>query len=374
MSEDSVMPARSFSHRSDPGIIWSKHYVLLVVLLTMIASSLVFGAAENSEKLDLLPEYRLPDNAEDLLRMDDAMREYFSARINQQAPFLTKLDQISEAILGEENLHFRYEGKGVYDVREAFRRRRGNCMTYSMLTIAVAREFGVKAKFNEVRNDPEWNRSGGIVLVNGHINVRVENWPESYELDLKINEELLASRRSAREVSDARAFAGVYSSAGVHRLAKGEWAEAMLLLERATVIDPKALPAWTNLGSAFVTLDQLDRAQVCYERALDIDRKALAALSGLATIHRAMGRSDEAAKLERRVTRYRERNPYYLLNTAREASSKGDLKAARRHLKRAIRIKKDEPEIYQLMAEVSLGLGLEKEAKRWLKLSEKVES
>ena len=74
------------------------------------------------------------------------------------------------------------------------------------------------------------------------------------------------------------------------------------------------------------------------------------------------------------MTRYRLRNPYYLLNVAREEISKGNLETARRHLKRAISIKRDEPELYQLMAEVALGLGLEDEAKRWTQRSQRVES
>jgi predicted Zn-dependent protease len=96
-----------------------------------------------------------------------------------------------------------------------------------------------------------------------------------------------------------------------------------------------------------------------------------AALSGLATIHRKNGRIAQAEKLERTVLRYRERNPYYLLSVARDELSNGNYKSARGHLKRAINIKDDEPELYELMAAVAKGQGLDAEAKRWLEKSKR---
>jgi tetratricopeptide (TPR) repeat protein len=271
-------------------------------------------------------------------------------------------------------MHFGYESNGVYDVREAFRRRRGNCLTYSMLVVAVAREFGISAKFNEVIIHPRWSRAGGLVLVNRHINVSVEAVGNSYELDIKFNEDLRVSRSSAQVVSDERAFSGAYNNVGVYRLAAGDRSEALRLMEKATAIDPTYEAAWTNLGSALILSGQLDRARVCYERALTEEPKAPAAISGLASVNRKTGRIAEAEKLERIAIRYRERNPYYLLNVARGEVSNGNLVAARRLLRRAILIKDDEPELYELMAEVARGQGLESEAKRWAEKSKRAAS
>jgi tetratricopeptide (TPR) repeat protein len=341
------------------------------MLLLVIGSSLAFGTTQDVAPLAPSPEYRLPDDTSELLRIDNEMRAFFSARIHRKASLETKLDEIVDAILGEKGLHFGYEVDGVYDVREAFRRRRGNCLTYAMLVVAVAREFGVSANFNEVQILPHWDRTGGIIMVSRHINVRIEARDGHYELDIKFNDDLRASRSSARVVDDARAFAGAYANVGVYRLSQGDRAEALRLMDKATVIDPTFVPAWTNLGSALILARQVDRAKVCFERALALEPNEPAAISGLASVHRRMGLIAEAEKLESAAIRYRERNPYYLLSVARGELSNGDLEAARRHLKRAISIKEDEPELYELMAEVARGLGLEAEAKRWAERSKR---
>ncbi|MBK8474890.1 MAG: tetratricopeptide repeat protein [Opitutaceae bacterium] len=307
----------------------------------------------------------MPEAPRELLRLNDEMREFFAGRVRRRGGPEARVDDIVAAILSEEGMHFAYESDGLYDVREAFRRRRGNCVTFAMLVVAVAREYRVPARFNEVEIRPHWSRTGGLVLESRHLNVRVETETGSFEIDLQLFANVRATRRSANSVSDARAFAGLYSNAGVYRLADGERAGALELLERAVAIDPTFSSGWSNLGAACLLAGEVERARICYERALAEKNDSMAAISGLARIHRDAGRIEESARLERAAARYRERNPYYLFALAREERASGSLEAARGHLARAIRIKNDEPEFYELIVQVSRELGRARDAERW---------
>ena len=309
--------------------------------------------------------YALPDNPDELLRLDDEMRAFFAARVHRRNGIEARTDEIVEAILGEKGLRFTYEADGLYDVREAFRRRRGNCMTFAMLVVAVAREHRVPAKFNEVDIRPHWSRTGGLVLESRHINVHVNVDAISYEIDLQLFANLRVSRQAARVVDDNRAFATAYSNAGVYRLAGGDRTGALPLLERATALDPTFAAGWSNLGAACLMEGETERAQLCYERAMAERADSMAAISGLARIHRQAGRLESAVRLERVVASYRERNPYYLFRVAREELANGSLESARGHLLRAIRIKRDEPEFYELAVQIARDLGREREAARW---------
>jgi hypothetical protein len=163
-------------------------------------------------------EYRLPDDPTELLRLDDEMRAFFAARVHPKAMLETKLDEIVAAILGEKGLHFCYESAGIYAPREAFRRRSGNCVTFSLLVVAVAREFRIHAVFNEVDLLMRWDRVGGIVMERRHINVWVPTVNGGYEVDLKMFADLRSPRNGTHVVDDSRAFAALYSNAGVFRL------------------------------------------------------------------------------------------------------------------------------------------------------------
>ncbi|MFT3781519.1 MAG: tetratricopeptide repeat protein [Nibricoccus sp.] len=343
-----------------------------VLLLGTVSGRLLAEEESRTNSTPAKEEYRLPEDPNQLLRIDGEMRAYFAARVRKNGSVETRLDEIEEAILSDKHLAFRYESTGVYDVREAFRRRRGNCITYSMLVVAVCREFKIPAQFNEVTIRPRWDRSGNVVLLCRHINVRVDTYENSYELDLKLRSDMTASRISARVIDDRSVFAGAYSSVGVYDFADGSHESAMRMLEKSTQIAPAYAPAWINFGNALTLLGQTARAEECFKRVLKIDATDLGALSGLAWAYRKSGRTAEAAKMERTVARYRENNPYYLLHVAREEFGKGNPEAARQLMKRAIRIKDDEPEFYDLIVDAARALGLQKEATRWAERARKL--
>lgn len=339
--------------------------LLCAALLLPSATVCAQDATVSASPLSETAAYQMPENPTELLRFDDEMRAYFGKRIDRHTDLESKIDQVVAAILSERGLHFTYEEDGLYDVREAFRRRRGNCVTFSLLVVAVAREYRIAAEFNEVPIRPRWSRTGGLVLESRHLNVLVENGGVRYEIDLKRFDDLRIAPSASRTVSDERAFAGMYSNVGVYRLAAGDRAGALRLLELATKIEPEFAPAWANLGGVHLLAGDNESARHCYEQALAAEPGTMAAISALAWMYRDSGRLDEAKWMERTATRYRERNPYYLLSAAREAFDQGKLESARRHLARAIRIKSDEPEFYELMVQVSRGLGFEREAARY---------
>lgn len=311
--------------------------------------------------------YRLPENPSDLLRLDAEMRTFFAARVRRDAPVEDRLAAILAAIVGEDGLHFRYEEFGLYDVREAFRRRRGNCLTLSALIVAVARDFRIPARFNDVPVRPNWSRVGRIVLEENHVNVRLEAAGALYEIDFDPRLNSQASRERGRIITDQRACATLYSNAGVYRLIDGDPAGALRFLRLATQTDPSYAAGWTNLAGAHLFARDPAGARHCYDRALAVAPAHLAAIDGLARVSREAGDIPQAEKLERKVSRYRERNPYYLLYLARGELAAGDLQGAHQHLSRAVRIKDDDPEILAALVETSRRLGRARESSRWSK-------
>ena len=308
--------------------------------------------------------YRLPENPRELLRLDDEMRAYFAACVRSDSSSEDQIEAILAAIIGEKGLRFRYEEFGLYDVREAYRRRQGNCLTLSALIVAVAREFRMQARFNDVPTRPNWSRAGRIVLEENHINVRLETVEAVYEIDFDARASRQASRDRGHPIADQRALASLYSNAGVYRLIDDDSAGALRFLRLATQIDPDYPAGWTNLAGAYLLARDPTSARHCYERALAAAPAHLAALDGLARISREEGDLARAEKLERKVSHYRERNPYYLLHVARAKLADGDIQGAHQNLSRAVRIKDNDPEILEALVETSHRLGRQRESSR----------
>ena len=346
------------------------HPVLLAVAL--IVAGLHPAWAEAPRPSPDPETYRVPADWRELLRIDGPMRAFFEARVPRVGGLQERLDAIVAAILDRDGLGFTYREDGNFDARETFRRREGNCVAFSILVVAVAREYRLTARFNEVRTEPHWDRVGRLVAEYRHLNVVVRTDTGPVMVDLLPPPSASVALTSTRAVTDARAFAMFYSNAGVERLGRGRAEEALPLLEHAAAIAPDYAVAWVNLGHACALLGDDARAQSCYERALREDPDELKALSGLAQLYHRTGQGERARPLEARTERFRERNPYYLAALARRDLAAGDPAAAEKRLRRAIALKDDEPEFYELATAAARGLGHANDAARWTARLEKL--
>ena len=309
--------------------------------------------------------FAFPADDRELLALDDEMRGFFAARVDADATENTRLNQVITALLGDQGLHLLYVTDANYPARETFRRRQGNCLSFSFLAVAVARAYGLKAKFCEVNTYPRWDRYGKLITEIRHLNVAI--WADGirYELDLLPVAERQAPVESAKIVSDPRAFAHFYNNLGVFRLALVGVTEAQRLFDRALAADATAAFVWANKGAALRLAGEFQSAQDCLDQAMREDPRDPATLTNLASLYTQTGRFKEAAALNKKVERYREQNPYYLSLLARAEIDRGHLREADKLLRRAIGIKNDEPEFFELRIQVAQSLGWTKDARRW---------
>ncbi len=313
------------------------------------------------------PVYVPPQFPPDILKLDDEMRRFFADRITASRYSIDRLHEIVDAILRPSGLNFQYESDATFDAREAFRRRRGNCVTFAMLVTAVAREFGLEATFQNVEAATRWNHYGDIVVSVMHLNVRVDTDDGLYVVDLR--PDLMPSTRvdAMQTIRDERAFAQFYSNVGFFRLVCGEPVEALRYMTFATTIDPNFAAAWTNCGNVNLRMNKWSEARACFERALRADRNDLAAASSLLGLLTRSGTPADlkaAQKLERRAEAMRSRNPYFQQRFAEQAQERGDWKESERLLRRAISLKNDEPDFYVELIATLRQLGREADAKR----------
>lgn len=311
--------------------------------------------------------YWPPEAGRELLALNPPMREFFSSRVDRDAPDSERLAQIVNAILRPDGLGFAYETEGTYDAREAFRRRRGNCQGFSFLVVAVAREYGMQAQFQDFEAFGRWNRYDRFIAAVRHTNVRVSGGVEDYLVDLRpeLGHPSFSSARYV--VKDERAFAHFYSTAGFFRLVRGDRAGAQRLMELGCEMDPRSGIVWSNLGNLHLQGGELGLARQCFEKSLLLDAHSEESLAGLVRVLQRQGGPDAlrlAAKYEKRFRSYRDRNPYYAYNLAGQAQLRGDRGEAERALRRAIRLKGDEPLFYEDLIALLRSTGQESEARR----------
>jgi Flp pilus assembly protein TadD len=307
---------------------------------------------------------------EAVLAVSAEMQGFLNAHVARTAGRVTRLRQLAYAIVGEGRFGLKYD-ETTRTASETFRTRRGNCLSFSNMFVAMARRVGLDVDYQEVDVPPDWSFKDDAFVLNRHVNVRVDLGKDGEHV-VDFNMDDFRTTYDRRTISDARALAHFYNNMAVERMQAGDTASALLYFRRATGHDPLFSPAWTNLGILYWRKGHPAHAEAAYLQALKADGGDLVAMSNLANLYERQGDQNRAAMYRNRVTDHRQRNPYYRFQLAREAFQAEDYDAAISHLNYAIRRKKNEDQFCFLLGMSYMKKGDAQAARRWLSRAEEV--
>lgn len=308
---------------------------------------------------------------EAVLSLSPEMLQFLSNHVDRNAGSSLKVQQLAYAIISRGTFGLEYDDT-TRTASETFRVRRGNCLSFSNMFFAMAREVGLKVSFQEVDIPPDWTFKEETYLLNRHVNITVNLGRHAPQV-VDFNIEDFRFSFDMRAISENRALAHFYNNKGVERLHRGDSAGAFRYFRKAIVdCDRKFSPAWTSLGTLYLREELPAQAEAAYLQALEVDRLDLVAMSNLVALYTAQGDHQRAARYRNKVTSHRKQNPYYRFHLAREAFFAQDYDTAIGHLKYGIRKRPFEDQFAFLLGLVYLQQGDERLARRWMARAEQL--
>ncbi len=328
------------------------------------AEEVLAGAPFNLDKIqvELVPE-------EDVFVVSPEMKLFLDSSVDPSAGDSYRLHQLADAVINDGSFDLEYSAT-TRTASETFWERGGNCLSFTIMFVVMARYLDLDVEYQEVDVPAEWTRDGGVSILNRHINVFVDMGQKRYRV-VDFNTDNLESDFKMVTISDDRALAHFNNNMGAERLLAGDTTSAFLYLRRAIANDNGGFsPAWTNLATLYLREGFSAHAEVGYLEALKADRSDFVAVSNLARIYQQMGDTERAAEYQKKVVYHRKRNPYYRYQLAERAFDAGDYDAAIDHLKYAVRKRRNEDEFHYLLGLSYLKMGDEKAAQRWFSKAE----
>ena len=308
---------------------------------------------------------------EAVLSLSPEMQEFLSNHVDRRAGSSLKVQQLAYAIISRGAFGLEYDDT-TRTASETFRVRRGNCLSFSNMFFAMAREVGLNVAFQEVDIPPDWTFKEQTYLLNRHVNIVVNLGRHAPQV-VDFNIEDFRFTFDMRAISEDRALAHFFNNKGVERLHRGDSAGAFGYFRKAIIdCDRKFSPAWTSLGTLYVREGLPAHAEAAYLQALEVDRLDLVAMSNLVALYSGQGDHQRAARYRNKVISHRKQNPYYRFHLAREAFFAQDYDAAIGHLRYGIRKRPFEDQFAFLLGLVYLQQGDEKLARRWMARAEEL--
>ena len=259
-----------------------------------------------------------------------------------------RLDRLLHLVFDKDGLGLTYQDDATGSVAQVYATRTANCLSFTLLFIALAREAGLEAHPQEIRETLAWHQDDGVFYREDHINAIVRISGSEYLVD--IARDLVIALHKPELVSDKRLLAHFYNNLAMRDLEQGRIAPALAIMGTALELDPRYAMNWSNAGVLYLRNGDEADAQRAYAKALVLDPANAGALANMANLAQRQGDHDLEARLRKRLERQQENDPLFHYVEAEGYVQAGDYPHAIEHYGRAIRLLGNEPRFYAALA------------------------
>jgi len=343
----------------------SRTSLLCVVALFYLEACTALGPGKSS----LTPEQLLSGSAfpwaastslvvpseDEAFGLDGDMRAFVAPLKIIEDPIL-RLTRLREAMQQRGLFSIVYSGSSTRTAREVFHERKGNCLSFTMLFVALARATGLEVRYQLVDVPRTFNSEGGVLVVDTHVNAAVLA-PFGRKFFIDFNTANFREKYPIHAISDRYALALFYNNLGAEALVRHEYALSFAMLREAARTHADIPGTWVNIGVLYARHGLHEHAEAAERRALAADPTEQSALANLVAVYSALGETALADEYRQRIRRYRDVNPYYHFGVAQVAYDQKRFDDALISLRSAIRLKRDDDEFYLLQGRAFTEMG-----------------
>ncbi|MGI5310254.1 tetratricopeptide repeat protein [Rheinheimera sp. WS51] len=327
----------------------------------VIASNLLVGADsfKNSDDTPIhsietpTEIFRLPKEEKDKLNL--IVADYESS-LDSGKSLKESIQPLYDFILSYADTGLLYENTATRTVSETLNYGKANCLSLSILAYSLAEESGLEATFQDVDIPEFWTNELNQTWLNGHVNVRLKKYYQDYNNNaiLKTIRYIVVDfdpysrkkRFKTTDITKQRILAMFYNNKAAIAIAEKNYKQAYLYYTAAIEADSKLAITWSNLGVLYRTHNLFQLAEQAYHYSLSLDPFSTNTMSNLAYLYQHIGKTSQAAELERIVQMKRKNNPYYFLMLGAEAFQQEKFKESIKYYKTALILDNDNHDAY----------------------------
>lgn len=288
-----------------------------------------------------------PPPVEQVMVVPEGLRAAFHAKVMDATAFPEqRLRKMVDFMFDKKDgLGLEYKPDATNTVAESYRTRQVNCLSFTLMAIALAREAGMKARGQQIDRVLATALTGDVVMQSLHANAVItlkdrtlwDKDARDYVLDI-------ASDRVSSQVQiinhyvvdDQRLLSFFYGNRAMELMATGQTADAKQWLDVALQLNPGDVGLWNNAGVLSQRMGDEDGAERWFLRAARQDPRLTSALSNLVVLYNARHDTVRAGFWRERADSILRRNPYYQFSLGESNAQTGNYQDAIRYYQRAI--------------------------------------
>ncbi len=285
----------------------------------------------------------LPPSPDQVMAIPDELRAALRRQVIDATSFPeARLERLVSFVYGQSGLGVEYKPDATHTVAESFASREVNCLSSTLLIVALAREAGLKADGQQVDRILAWGASGSTVIQSKHVNAVVKV-TDKRDFVVDVNGEDLLIRDAPDPMDDSYLLALFYGNRAMELLLEGKLEEAGDWLAAAMEQKSDDAGLLNNAGVLSLRQGNASVAEDYFLKAVDRNPEELSALSNLVSLYRRHGNGAREAYWRGRADEILRNDPYYQFTLGRQLEQAGDYDEAERQYRKAVRLSRDEP-------------------------------
>ncbi|MEM6453671.1 MAG: tetratricopeptide repeat protein [Acidobacteriota bacterium] len=294
--------------------------------------------------------------------LDPAIIETLETYYKPSPNELRRVDQTLHLIF--ERVGLEYALLPTRSAVDTYQSGYGNCLSFVNLFVGVGRHLRLNPFYVEVTDYQRWNVQDGQVVSRGHIVAGMYVKGELRTFDF-----LPYAPKAYKDfnpVDDLTASAHHYNNLGAEALLRGELDDAIRWLDVAVQLAPTFAKALNNRGVAYARVGELDRAIEIYRQGLVDAPENVELLTNLARAYQIQGKSDIAQETLAQIDTVHNTNPFFFVYKGEQALASGDTDAALEAMRDALKRDSEVPEVHLGLTKVYLARGEVRRARHHL--------
>lgn len=308
----------------------------------------------------------LPPSPEQVLSIPDELRAAFRREVVDATRFPeARLEKLVAFVFDKRGLGVEYKPDTTQTVSESFHTREVNCLSSTLLIVALAREAGLQAEAQQIDRILSWGATGETVIQSKHANAIV-HVTDKRKFVIDVDASDVQATDALNPISDEQLLALYYSNRAMELMVQSRLKEAQAWLDAALHHSPEDATLWNNAGVLSLRMGDAAAAENYFLKAVGKEPKQISALSNLVSFYRKQGDGKQVTYWRARADQVLQKDPYYQFSLGRQYEQAGAYADAIDQYRRAIRLNRDEHRFHFGMARVYLELGDYRKADREL--------
>ncbi len=311
------------------------------------------------------PDHEPPAPAQ-IMAVPPALRALVQERVNApgrgQSQRLRRLIELMST--SRDGLRLEYYDDATQTVEQAYLNRQVNCLTYTLVFLALAREAGLDAYPQEIDETLSWQQRQDVVYRSNHVNAAVRLGAQRYVVD--VGSSFVIGRHPAHAIGEQRLLAQYYNNRAAQLMVLGDLPAALAHADISIELDPAYATTWSNTGVLRLHSGDSAGAERAYATALSLAPEHSSALFNLVALYQRSGDHDRETQFRRRLDKVQSQDPFHQFMLALQFEQRGEYAEAIKRYRRAIRLHGGEHRFYHGLARAYAHAGNPRSARRAL--------